>query len=942
MSFWRRQQREIGLHGLVLGLILVCPPLQAEQKVDFQRDVWPILQAKCVGCHTEAEPEGGLNMESFAAFRAGGTHGPAFTPGAAASSRLFMMAAGKQEPVMPPDGEPLSQAELDVLQAWIEQGAEGPDGDMPLRQLITPEIEPVAGVRPATAVAVIPEGPTIVARYGGLEFYDDLSEPPKRTLSIGELKINAVRLHPDGRHLIIAGGVDGLRGVAQLRRIDSGELVQSFEGHRDTLFDAQLSSDGKWLATGGYDRVVRIWEVDSGKLHQALTEHNGAISRVAFTPDGQLLITASADETVKVWRVADGQRLDTLPQPQGEVNAVVVTPDGQRVVAASSDNQFRVWDLVSRKQPRINPLRLTRVADEAPLMQLAITPTGDRMVVVSAAGVVKTYRTADWQSLDQPVKLAGAAADLRLSDDGKQALIPLLTGDVVTLDLPESQPQSGQRNASRDLELIVQLPEPSEWSEKEYRDHFANSAAVAPPRGFRIDGVIERDRKGLGETDRFVFRAEAGEVWVIETEAAQNGSPLDTIVEVTDAETDQPLIAARLQAIRESYFTFRGKDSRQSNDFRLFAWEEMELNDYLYAAGEVTKLWIYPRGPDSGFNVYPGQGQRWTYFGTSAVTHALGEPAYIVRPLESDEPPLANGLPMFEIPVANDDDPTRARGSDSYVRMVAPYDGNFAVHVRDVRRSGGEDYRYRLTARPAAPDFSVNASIAKPEIPRGAGREVRLNVKRLDGFNGPLTFRFESLPVGLHVASPIVVEAGQPAAYSTVWADRDADPAQWPEKIALRGTVTAMIAGRKVQRPITVHENLKLAPAPTATLRIEPLDESETAEPTQTPAQSWTLTLRRGETRQARIIVERNGHQGEIALGKEFAGRNAAHGVFVDNIGLNGLLITSGSKERNFFMTAAPIAKLGARPFFLKANLGGQVGEITSPPITVEVTAGVR
>ena len=78
---------------------------------------------------------------------------------------------------------------------------------------------------------------------------------------------------------------------------------------------------------------------------------------------------------------------------------------------------------------------------------------------------------------------------------------------------------------------------------------------------------------------------------------------------------------------------FRGKNSAQSNDFRVFAWEEMHLNDFLYANGEVTRLWMYPRGPDSGFNVYPGRGDRFTYFGTSHVTHALGEPAFVVREL---------------------------------------------------------------------------------------------------------------------------------------------------------------------------------------------------------------------------------------------------------------------------------------------------------------------
>ena len=61
--------------------------------------------------------------------------------------------------------------------------------------------------------------------------------------------------------------------------------------------------------------------------------------------------------------------------------------------------------------------------------------------------------------------------------------------------------------------------------------------------------------------------------------------------------------------MRDSWVTFRGKDSNTSGDFR-FKWDEMNLNQYLYVNGEVVKLWYYPRGPDSGYIVYPGTGNR--------------------------------------------------------------------------------------------------------------------------------------------------------------------------------------------------------------------------------------------------------------------------------------------------------------------------------------------
>ena len=111
-----------------------------------------------------------------------------------------------------------------------------------------------------------------------------------------------------------------------------------------------------------------------------------------------------------------------------------------------------------------------------------------------------------------------------------------------------------------------------------------------------IEGVIEDG----SEVDLFRWTAKAGEQWVVETNAARSKSPLDTKIEVLDSE-GEPILRTQLQAVRDSYFTFRGKDSDTSDDFRVHNWQEMELDEYFYSNGEVNRLWLYPRGPDSGF-----------------------------------------------------------------------------------------------------------------------------------------------------------------------------------------------------------------------------------------------------------------------------------------------------------------------------------------------------
>ena len=147
----------------------------------------------------------------------------------------------------------------------------------------------------------------------------------------------------------------------------------------------------------------------------------------------------------------------------------------------------------------------------------------------------------------------------------------------------------------------------------------------------------------------------------------------------------RPVAQVVLQAVRDSWFTFRGKNSTQSGDFRLQNWEEMDLDQYLFASDEVVRLWLYPRGAYSGFVVYPGAGNRHTFFHTSAVTHALGEPAWIVEPLPRGATPVPNGLPVFPIYWENDDESTTRLGTDSQIVFTPPHDGEFVARVTDVR-----------------------------------------------------------------------------------------------------------------------------------------------------------------------------------------------------------------------------------------------------------------
>ena len=917
---------------LLLFVLLVVARFdgQAAERVDYLRDVTPVLSKYCGGCHSADEPESGLVLESHQGLLAGGESGDVVTPGSAESSRLWLMAAGKLEPAMPPEGEEgLTAEELELLAAWIDQGALGPTGPLPLkRRPRVPEIDRLADAPlPVTAIAFSPDGQLrAIARYGEIVLLRR-DESEALTMSTELDKVNALQFSRDGTQILAASGMAGVYGSAALFSVASGELIGELVGHRDAVYAARFSPDGTKVATAGYDRAIILWDLAQGRELHRFEGHHGAVFDLAFSPDGKVLVSACADETAKVWSVETGQRLDTLSQPEGEVFAVEVTPDGKFVVAASADNRVRVWRLLSIDRPQINPLVATRFVDESPLVNFALTPDAQSLVILSQAGNLKLVRTSDWRQIGALQSLPDVGSDLAVSPDSKTVFVALMNGQIVERNLPAPTAQEGGL-ASSARSIYLELGPPAKLEEQNLskvpvgaKRSDQQPVQMDVARGVEIVGAIS----AAGESDRYRWRVGAGEVWAIDADPIDN-SPIDPIVTILD-EQGEPVLRTRLQATRDTYFTFRGKDSETTGDFRLFNWQEMGLNEFLYAGGEVTRLAVHPRGPDSGFLVYPREGKRWTYFGTTHTAHALGDPAYIVRSLQPGEQPAQNGLPTFDVYFENDDDPMRLAGRGSRLLFTAPVDGSFTVRIADTRNAGGDDYKYRLKIRAAKPTFQPSIGQAHGTLRRGVGREFEVRVDRLDGFDGPVTFDSPDLPPEIVANLPLTIEAGQRKAQGTLWVPETAKG--WDGKVAAHLVAYADIAGRRVERRVGKLGEFELGDPPRAVPVLQPIDGTVAED------ENWTLRVRRGHTAAARVVVQRQeGFDDEISFGGEGSGRNAAHGVYVDNIGLNGLRIVAKAEQREFFLTADPTAAPGRRSFFLTADVDDKV---TTHPITVEV-----
>jgi hypothetical protein len=122
--------------GWLIGaaaLIVVCPPGIAQAEgVDYERDVKPVLKARCYACHGALQQAGSLRLDTGNAIRRGGDSGAAVVGGEPAASLLLeKVSASQASERMPPEGEPLSAAQIQQLRAWIRDGAKSPESEQP-------------------------------------------------------------------------------------------------------------------------------------------------------------------------------------------------------------------------------------------------------------------------------------------------------------------------------------------------------------------------------------------------------------------------------------------------------------------------------------------------------------------------------------------------------------------------------------------------------------------------------------------------------------------------------------------------------------------------------------------------------------------------------------------------------------------------------------------
>jgi WD40 repeat protein len=149
--------------------------------------------------------------------------------------------------------------------------------------------------------------------------------------------------------------------AAEAGEADSPKLVVETGGFTTTVTDIDISTDGRWLAAAGVDKVVRIWDLETGRLRHTLRGQDGigllgSCIAVAFAPGGRELVVGVRDDNpagnIRIYQILRPDEIaELLPgHPQGGVTRLVFSDDGEYLVSVGLDLQsVLIWHWATRQ-----------------------------------------------------------------------------------------------------------------------------------------------------------------------------------------------------------------------------------------------------------------------------------------------------------------------------------------------------------------------------------------------------------------------------------------------------------------------------------------------------------------------------------------------------------------------------------------------------------------
>lgn len=298
----------------------------------------------------------------------------------------------------------------------------GPIGAQDGSYILKKQVHKVA----LTSINISPDGKFLLLGFndGSFRLLDPDSFETRLEVKEAHFKaVNAMDMPPKMDFILTAG-----HNTIKLWDLN-GKLLFNWKRHATTIWNAEISSDGKWAVSSAMNKTFLLWDVYNSELQAQMRGHEDVCMSVCISPDMQMIASGSNDLTVKIWNLETQELISTLHGPTQDIYDVEFSPDSRLLVATSKDKSARLYNVKEEK------LLAILKGHREMVLEAEFSPDGNYLITGSADRSVILWDVYSGEQIHSYLDIEESVLDLVFHPDGHSFYSVTFAGELTRWDM---------------------------------------------------------------------------------------------------------------------------------------------------------------------------------------------------------------------------------------------------------------------------------------------------------------------------------------------------------------------------------------------------------------------------------------------------------------------------------------------------------------------------